>query len=954
MTLGQAEAGKAIKVVASYTDGFDAQESVASDATALVISNALHTGNLTIGGIRSQGQTLSAISTLGDADGMGVLSYQWYANGLAVPGANTATYKLTQSDVSKTMTVSASYTDAKGGKETITSSATTAIANVNDAATGTVTITGTATQGQVLTAANTLADIDGMGAVSYQWLANGAAISGATAATYTLAQAQVGKTITVKAAYTDDFGTLESKTSKASTAVANVNDAQTGDLSISGAATQGQTLSAVNALVDLDGLGTVRYQWLSNGVAIAGANRATYKLTQSDVNKSITLNASYIDGFGATESITSAPTTAVANVNDAATGTVTIAGKPTQGQTLTASHTLADIDGMGMVSYQWLANGVEITGATKATHTLTQAQVNKVITVSASFVDALGTQESKTSVATKAVVNVNDIATGKVTITGTPTQNQTLTATNELADADGLGSVSYQWLANGVAIAGATTGSYKLVQGDVNKTITVKASYTDALGTKEVVTSSASTPVANFNDGVTGTVTISGTATQNQTLTASNTLGDLDGLGAVRYQWLSNGVAISGATLASYKLTQADVSKSISVKASYTDGFGTLESLTSAATNGVLNVNDAVTGSVQISGVATQGQTLSASNTLADLDGMGVVSYQWRAGGVAIAGATSSTFTLTQAEVNKAVTVIASYTDGYGTKEFVSSRATTAVANVNDAPTGGVTVTGLAAQGQTLTVTTTLADLDGLGTISYQWLADGVAITGKTATTYLLGQGDVGKSLSVQASYTDGFGAKEIVTSDATMAVANVNDAPTGGVALTGTATQGETLTASNTLADLDGMGEVHYQWLANGQAIQGAEQSTYTLTQAEVGKSVKVVARYVDGFGAEEAVTSAATAAVANVNDLPTGGVTIEGTPEQYQTLTVSNTLQDLDGMGEVHYQWRANGQDIEGAKGERYQLAQSDVGKTFSVTAVYTDGFGAQEAVTSSETSA
>ena len=71
-----------------------------------------------------------------------------------------------------------SYTDAKGGKETITSSATAAIANVNDAATGTVTFTGAATQGQVLTAANTLGDIDGMGAVSYQWLANGLAIPG--------------------------------------------------------------------------------------------------------------------------------------------------------------------------------------------------------------------------------------------------------------------------------------------------------------------------------------------------------------------------------------------------------------------------------------------------------------------------------------------------------------------------------------------------------------------------------------------------------------------------------------------------------------------------------------------------------------------------------------------------------------------------------------------------------
>ena len=39
--------------------------------------------------------------------------------------------------------------------------------------------------------------------------------------------------------------------------------------------------------------------------------------------------------------------------------------------------------------------------------------------------------------------------------------------------------------------------------------------------------------------------------------------------------------------------------------------------------------------------------------------------------------------------------------------------------------------------------------------------------------------------------------------------MANVNDAPTGSVTITGTATQGQTLTAGNTLADADGMGTV-------------------------------------------------------------------------------------------------------------------------------------------------
>ena len=81
------------------------------------------------------------------------------------------------------------------------------------------------------------------------------------------------------------------------------------------------------------------------------------------------------------------------------------------------------------------------------------------------------------------------------------------------------------------------------------------------------------------------------------------------------------------------------------------------------------------TGSVTISGTFTQGQTLSAANSLADLDGLGAIKYQWSAGGVLIQGAADSTYVLTQGDLGKAITVAASYTDGQGTLESVTSAA---------------------------------------------------------------------------------------------------------------------------------------------------------------------------------------------------------------------------------------------------------------------------------------
>jgi hypothetical protein len=674
--------------------------------------------------------------------------------------------------------------------------------------------------------------------------------------------------------------------------------------------------------------------------------------------------------------------------NQPPSGAVTVGGTATQGQTLTAANTLADGNGIptsgtGAIAYQWLADGTVISGATTSTLVLGQAQVGKAISVRASYTDNAGNAESVTSSATAAVANVNDSPTGAVTITGTAVKGQTLTASNTLADADGIpssgaGAIAYQWLAGGTAITGATGSTYTLTQADVGKTISVRATYTDNGGAAESVTSTATAAVANVNISPTGAVTISGTATQGQTLTAANTLADADGIpssgaGAISYQWLADGTAISGSTGSTLVLTQALVGKAISVRASYTDNSGIAESVTSSATT-VANVNDPLTGGVTLSGTSTQGQTLTAANTLADIDGIptsgaGAISYQWLADGSAISGATGSTFAPGQAQVGKAISVRASYTDNGGTVESATSAATAAVANVNDSPAGTLSVAGLARKGQTLTADNQLTDADGIptsgaGAVAYQWLADGSPVSGATDATYVLTQADVGKAFSVKASYTDNFGAAESVTSAATGVVSAVNTPPAGAVSIAGSAKQGETLTASNTLADIDGIpgsgaGALAYQWLADGSAITGATGSTFVLPQSLVGKTISVKASYTDTAGTAESVTSAATAAVTNANDAPTGAVTVSGTAKQGETLAVSNTLADADGIpasgtGAISYQWLAGGAPIAGATGTSLVLTQSQVGKIISVKASYTDNFGTAESVTSAASAA
>ncbi len=549
-------------------------------------------------------------------------------------------------------------------------------------------------------------------------------------------------------------------------------------------------------------------------------------------------------------------------------------------------------------------------------------------------------------------------ATGQPVISGTVAEDSVLSVNGSgIGDSNGLGTFSYQWLRDGVAVSGATGTTYTLGDADVGAQMSVQVSFTDGDGYSELVTSSQTAAVANLNDTPSGVPTISGTAAEDQTLTAVTTgISDDDGLGSFSYQWLRDGVGVSGATSSTYTLGDADVGTQVSVRVSYTDGNGTSETLTSAQTSAVTNVNDAPSGLPTISGTTTEDQTLTAVTTgISDGDGLGSLSYQWLRGGVAISGATANTYTLGDNDVGEQISVRVSYTDGNGTSESLTSAQTAAVTNVNDTPSGLPTISGTAAEDQTLTaVTSGISDGDGLGSFSYQWLRDGVSISGATASTYTLGDADVGTQVSVRVGYTDGNGTLETVTSNPTSSVANVNDAPGGSLTISGTAQEYETLAANTAaLSDNDGLGAFSYQWLRDGSAITGATTSTYDLVAADIGTRVSVRVSYTDGLGTAESVTSAQTGTVTNGFASPTGAVTIAGTVREDETLSAdASTVADADGLGPLSYQWLRDGQAISGATSSNYTLGDNDSGSVIAVQVRYVDGDGTQEMLQSAST--
>jgi hypothetical protein len=155
-------------------------------------------------------------------------------------------------------------------------------------------------------------------------------------------------------------------------------------------------------------------------------------------------------------------------------------------------------------------------------------------------------------------------------------------------------------------------------------------------------------------------------------------------------------------------------------------------------------------------------------------------------------------------------------------------------------------------------------------------------------------------------------------------------------------------------IEDKDGLGDLHYQWLSDGQPIEQETGNRYKLTKNDIGKILNVKVSYIDGAENAESVKSSNTKKVAApVNNKPTGTIAITGDATKVGTeLSMTNTIKDKDGLGEFNYQWLRDGKAIDSATSDKYTLSQEDKGKSVNVQVSYTDGAGTAESVKSSNT--
>jgi len=180
-----------------------------------------------------------------------------------------------------------------------------------------------------------------------------------------------------------------------------------------------------------------------------------------------------------------------------------------------------------------------------------------------------------------------------------------------------------------------------------------------------------------------------------------------------------------------------------------------------------------------------------------------------------------------------------------------------------------------------------VSDPDGFApeTGTYQWLRSGRAIAGARAQTYTAVAEDLCEQIQVRFQFLDNGGTLETVLSTSELIIpkpfesrvrideeqfANPgaavpgNSLPRGPLSILGDPYVGEVLLARpNGIQDSDGIDYSSwsrpgdFQWYRDNDPIVGATQQSYTLTQADFHKQIRVRLRYRDRRGSEEIVTS-------------------------------------------------------------------------------------------------
>ncbi len=253
--------------------------------------------------------------------------------------------------------------------------------------------------------------------------------------------------------------------------------------------------------------------------------------------------------------------------------------------------------------------------------------------------------------------------------------------------------------------------------------------------------------------------------------------------------------------------------------------------------SGFIHFNDvALTNTTKptVAGTAKVGSTLKASagtwSPTAD------VSYQWRAAGVDVPGATGPTFTVGQAQLGMRMRVrVTASKPGYPTATVTSPRTTRVLRGTLTNSTAP-SVSGEPVVDSTMTASSGSWQ-PAPDKVTFQWLADGTPIPGAVGEQLTPDAALVGSALSVKVTASRSGFSDVTVTSPRTGPVTEAGFTGVTEPLVSGTPRLGETLQLDPGSTSPEGAPTI--QWERNGRPIDGASGTSYVLTADDLGQRI-------------------------------------------------------------------------------------------------------------------